>query len=145
MYPAQQERAFFDLAWHPKLTRRASKGRASQKSCCWSNSIICIWLCWSGYSLVRPLLTRRVGLAGKDHPKFRNEPICIMDHPVIRHEPYSLRGSEASNTSLGKTMSPGGVRGNERGGYGIRSRIRPKITCVFLATYIQPVMNETFD
>ena len=25
-----------------KLTRSVSKGRASQKSCCWSNSIICI-------------------------------------------------------------------------------------------------------
>ena len=27
MYSAQQERAFVDLAWPPKLTRSASKGR----------------------------------------------------------------------------------------------------------------------
>jgi hypothetical protein len=26
-------------------------------------------LCWRGYSLVRPLLARRVSLAGKDHPR----------------------------------------------------------------------------
>ncbi len=68
MYSDQQERAFVDLAWQPKLTRSASKGRASQKLCCWSNSKICKCLCWSGYSLVQPLLARRVSLAGKDHP-----------------------------------------------------------------------------
>ena len=68
MYLAQQDWAFVDLAWQPKLTRSASKGRASQKLCCWSNSKICKCLCWSGYSLVQPLLARRVSLAGKDHP-----------------------------------------------------------------------------
>ena len=77
MYSAQQEWAFVDLAWPPKLTRSASKGHASQKSCCWSNSIICMWLCWSGYSLVRPLLALRVSLADKDHPGIRYEPITI--------------------------------------------------------------------
>jgi hypothetical protein len=61
----------------PKLTSSASKGRASQKSRCWSNSKICMWLCWSGDSLVRPLLALRVSLAGKDHPGIRYEPTRI--------------------------------------------------------------------
>ena len=36
--------------------------------------MIYMCLCWSGYSLVRPLLARRVSLAGKDHPGIRHEP-----------------------------------------------------------------------
>ena len=44
---------------------------ASQKSCCWSNSINCIWLCWSSYSLMRPLLARRFSLAATTRDDFQ--------------------------------------------------------------------------